>query len=482
MKFHSCITTCLITYLMLSVCPAFALASEDPTLWTELSDKERQARQLSKIPRTTFSRLAKELSPAIVNIWTKKRLPHPTGARSSEDPYGRFFGYPSTPRYAEAQGSGFIIHASGYVVTNAHVVEDALEIRVRLQDGAEFEATLVGSDPRTDLALVQVQSDEQLVVAPLGNSDGLEIGEWVLAIGNPFGLDHTVTAGIVSAKGRKEMPQGAVPTYANFIQTDASVNPGNSGGPLINMLGEVVGINAGVHGAGQGIGFAIPINMAKQLIPQLAVGKVERSWLGIRVQDVTRDIADVLGLKEAKGALISHVDQGSPADLAGLKVKDVVLEFDGQEITEWRDLLWLAASGGVGNAVPLTIHRRGKTTVVEVVLGKLPEEPGAEKRARPADAIDVEGTGMSLAAVPEALRKSRNLPKGVGAMIATIEKRGGARTAGLRVGDIVWRIGDTLVRGPAQFAELYQPIPWGKSAFVQVFRSGHLLWVTLRKK
>lgn len=481
MRFIPCFQAFLAVAVLLTAVPSIR-GDENPRLWSELSDTERGKRKLEKIPRTTFSRLAADLSPAIVNIWTKRRLRSRGIAPPLSGPAGGFSGAPDSPHYSEGQGSGFIIHPDGYLLTNAHVVDRVLEIRVRLLDGREFEATLVGADPRTDLALLKFEADGQLTVAPLGDSDMLEIGEWVLAIGNPFGLDHTVTAGIVSAKGRKEMPQGSVPTYANFIQTDASVNPGNSGGPLINMLGEVVGINSGIYGAGQGIGFAIPVNMAKQLLPQLAQGKVERSWLGVRVQDVTRDIADVLGLKEANGALVSHVESGSPADLAGVQVKDVVVQFDGQPIVEWRDLLWLAGSAGVGKKVPLTVYRKGKVKTIEVLLGKAPKHESAEVSAKPADAIDVEGAGLSVASVPEGARKALSLPPSVGALITSIERGAGARTAGLRVGDIIWRIGDTLVRNPTQFAELFESIPWGKSAFIQVYRSGHLLWVTVRKR
>ena len=252
-----------------------------------------------------------------------------------------FFGASlSVPHKQRSLGSGFIISDEGYILTNNHVVAGADEINVKLSDGREFKGVLKGSDEKLDLALVKITAKDHLPVAPLGDSDAIEVGEWVLAIGNPFGLSQTVTAGIVSAKGRVI---GSGP-YDDFIQTDASINPGNSGGPLFNAKGEVIGINTAIVAGGQGIGFAIPVNMAKSVITQLReTGKVTRGWLGVSVQPVTPDLAKSFGMKNDKGALVSEVMKDSPAEKAGFKVGDIILEFDGKAITDMHELPRLAA-------------------------------------------------------------------------------------------------------------------------------------------
>ena len=245
----------------------------------------------------------------------------------------------TTPRRSssrEASGQGFIISKDGYIFTNNHVIEKADKIKVRLSSGKEYDATVKGRDPRTDLALIKINPDNSLPTVSLGDSDRLRVGDWVMAIGNPFGLDHTVTAGIVSAKGRVI---GAGP-YDNFIQTDASINPGNSGGPLFNMAGEVVGINTAIVAQAQGIGFAIPVNMAKEIIEDLkAKGKVTRGWLGVSVQDITEDLAKSMKLKDRSGALVTEVFEGDPADKAGIKQGDIIIEVDGKKVKDTHELL-----------------------------------------------------------------------------------------------------------------------------------------------
>ncbi|MFQ5542642.1 MAG: trypsin-like peptidase domain-containing protein, partial [Candidatus Binatia bacterium] len=282
-----------------------------------------------------FVGLAKRLTPVVVNISTTQAsgggqqvIPSPFG---EQDPFGefwrRFFGdpLPRGPFRQKSLGSGFIINRDGFILTNNHVVENSDKILVKLSDGREFQADLVGRDSKTDIALIKIDADRDLPTAPLGDSEKLEVGEWVLAIGNPFGLEHSVTSGIVSAKGRHI---GAGP-YDNFIQTDASINPGNSGGPLMNLRGEVVGINTAIFSRGGGnigIGFAIPVNLAKELLPQLkSKGKVTRGWLGVVIQRVTPAIAESLGLDKARGALVANVSKDAPADKAGVKVGDVII-------------------------------------------------------------------------------------------------------------------------------------------------------------
>ena len=296
-------------------------------------------------------------------------LPSVRGIPFGDDFFDRFFGdIPQREFKQRSLGSGFIISADGYIITNNHVVEQADKIIVKLSDGKEYEAKVIGKDAKTDIALIKIKATDSLPVAETGDSDKLRVGDWVVAIGNPFGLEQTVTAGIVSAKGRVI---GAGP-YDNFIQTDASINPGNSGGPLFNMEGKVVGINTAIVAQGQGIGFAIPISMAKSILPDLkSTGKVTRGWLGVSVQDITEDIAKSMKLKDRNGALIADVFTGDPADKAGLKAGDVVTEINGKKIKDTHELLMLIAGFRVGETVviksdpgwsgeSLQHHRRGK--------------------------------------------------------------------------------------------------------------------------
>jgi serine protease Do len=309
----------------------------------------------------SFADLAEKLKPAVVNISTTKtvksggfRSPFGQGSPfdrnfGGEDFFERFFGdIPQRQFKQKSLGSGFIISHDGYIFTNNHVVEQADKILVKLSDGKEYEAKVIGKDAKTDIALIKIKPSDNLPIVETGDSDKLRVGDWVIAIGNPFGLEQTVTAGIVSAKGRVI---GAGP-YDNFIQTDASINPGNSGGPLINLNGEVVGINTAIVASGQGIGFAIPINMARDVIPQLEKsGHVTRGWLGVGIQEVTPALAKSFGLKEEKGALVSQVSKGGPADKAGIEQGDVILEFDGKTIAEMKDLPRIVASTPVGRTV-----------------------------------------------------------------------------------------------------------------------------------
>ena len=292
-----------------------------------------------------FVSLAEQLKPAVVNIGTAKTVkprtpsyPGPQGPHGDmfEEFFERFFrNAPQSPRKERSLGSGFIISQDGYILTNDHVVDGADEIKVKLSDGREFTGEIRGLDPKLDLALIKIDAGEDLPVARLGDSEAIKVGEWVMAIGNPFGLEQTVTVGIVSAKGRVI---GAGP-YDDFIQTDASINPGNSGGPLFNMRGEVVGINTAIVAQGQGIGFAIPVNMAKQIIPQLRdEGRVTRGWLGVTVQALNKELADSFGLDSTHGALVNEVIEDSPADKAGLKRGDIIVEYDGTRVDELNDL------------------------------------------------------------------------------------------------------------------------------------------------
>jgi len=330
-----------------------------------------------------FVTLARKLKPVVVNISaTQKITPRqqPRNRFDQEDPSGdfwdQFFG--DNPRSGALRqnslGSGFIIEQDGTILTNYHVVANAEKIVVKLVDDREFQAKVIGKDPNTDVAVIKIDAKTGLAIAPLGDSDKLEVGEWVMAIGNSFGLDSTVTSGIVSAKGRHI---GAGP-YDNFIQTDASINPGNSGGPLINLRGEIVGINSAIvtqTGGNMGIGFATPINLVKELLPELKKkGKVTRGALGVVIQQVTPSIADSLGIDKAHGALVAGVSKGGPAEHAGIKIGDVITEFDGKEVKEASDLPMMVARTAVNKNVSVKLIRDKKESTASVTIGELKEE------------------------------------------------------------------------------------------------------------
>jgi S1-C subfamily serine protease len=310
-------------------------------------------------PGPSFAQLVKDVGPAVVHIQVRVAGRAPSLFGVGEE-------------WREGQGTGFIISPDGFILTNDHVVGNADRITVRLHDDREFEGRVIGSDPNSDIALIKIDDSTPLPSAELGDSETVEIGEWVVAIGNPFGLDHTVTAGIVSAKGRRNIYPGGRPGTYDFIQTDASINPGNSGGPLINMRGEVIGINSAVSAQGQGIGFAIPINMAKLVMPQLKqTGRVARSYIGVAPGDVPRDHADALGLATTDGALVMEVVSGSPAEEAGLRVGDVIVGFDGKPVKTPADLRLMAGLAGVGKTVTLdVVGDSGKHRDVEVTLAE----------------------------------------------------------------------------------------------------------------
>src|SRR5438105_8566001 len=342
------------------------------------------ARSPGQLP--DFVSLAKKMRPVVVNISTTQmseaRGPQEFGSPfGEEDPFNdfwrRFFGgpLPRGPQRQRSLGSGFIIDSDGSILTNNHVVENAQKIVVKLQgDDQEYEAKVIGRDPKTDIAIIKINSKTSLPAASFGDSDRLEVGEWVVAIGNPFGLDSTVTSGIVSAKGR-HIGQGP---YDNFIQTDASINPGNSGGPLINLRGEVIGINTAIFsrtGGNIGIGFAIPINLVKEVLPQLrGKGKVTRGYLGVLIQKVTPEIAESLGMEKGYGALVANVSKDGPADKAGVKVGDVIVEFDGKEVKDSGDLPIIVARTQVDKKARMKVLRDKKEVVLNVAVGELKDE------------------------------------------------------------------------------------------------------------
>jgi len=401
----------------------------------------------------SFAGVARAAKPAVVNIFSTRtvRAPGSTGD-PGEDFFRRFFGegVPERPQRQQSLGSGFLISPDGYIVTNAHVVQQAEQIRVKLSDREEYEAKLVGVDSKTDVALVKIKPKQELPVVRLGNSDALEVGDWVVAIGNPFGLAETVTAGIVSAKGRVI---GAGP-YDDFIQTDASINPGNSGGPLLNTDGEVIGINSAIFsrsGGNVGIGFAIPINLARRIIDELRErGKVMRGWMGVSIQDVTPALAQSFHLDHPRGALVVEVEPSGPAAKGGIERGDVIVEFSGTTIEESHQLPTLVADTPIGTAREVKILRDGKEKTLSVTIAEQPAGRSAHVETQKA----TQSWGLTLTELTAPLARRFDIPQGVrGAMVREVEPGSPADEAGLQPGDVIRQVDRqavTSVRGCQQ--------------------------------
>ena len=418
-----------------------------------------------------FADLAEATGKAVVNISTVKtvkgserlrdmfRQQHPRGGPFDEffDQFDKFFNQqqPSKPQKQRSLGSGFIISDDGYIVTNNHVIADADEISINLQGHEDsLPATIVGRDPETDLALIKVENKSKLPFLEFGDSDTMRVGQWVLAIGNPFGLGHTVTAGIISAKGRVI---GAGP-FDDFLQTDASINPGNSGGPLLSMDGKVVGINSAIVASGQGIGFAVPSSLAKSVIAQLREHKsVQRGWLGVSIQDVDENAAKALGLTEPKGALISSVMPGEPGDKAGIKTGDVILKVGGADVADAGELLKAIAKLTPGQKVELTVWRKGKTVDVSATLGERNTEKLAKQQqegeAAPDEAVASE-LGMSLRPLTEQEASALGLEKPEGLLVAGVEDGSKAETADVRPGDVILEANQQAVNSVEEFKKV----------------------------
>ena len=413
----------------------------------------------------SFADLVEKVSPAVVNIRTVKTVtaspPNifsfrgPGGQEFDEDNMPdmlrRFFGMPQgrggqRDFKQRSLGSGVIVDKTGYVLTNNHVIADADEIMAIMADGEELPARIVGRDAKTDLALIKLTTEKDLPFLPLGDSDNLRVGDWVLALGNPFGLTSTVTAGIISAKGRNI---GAGP-YDDFIQTDASINPGNSGGPLVNLQGQVVGINTAIVAHGQGIGFAIPASLAKEVMKQLREsGKVTRGWLGIYFQPVSKDLAQMFKIKENQGVLVADVLAGGPAAKAGLMRGDVILTYNGKPITDAHTLPRMVADTAVGSQVNLDVLRQGKEMTLVLVIGEMPAEDGEPVVIEPEDsAINL---GMNLQEITPGLAQQLNLDESGGLLVTGIEPGSPADMAGVIRGDIILEIAQIPVNDLAEF-------------------------------
>ncbi len=437
---------------------------------------------LAKSMLPDFVELAKRLKPSVVNISTAKtispqkrmqRPPNSMGQDPFEDFFNRFFD--NIPQHSYKQrslGSGFIISNEGFILTNNHVVAGADEIKVKLSDGREFKAVVKGTDEKLDLAVLKVDVKGKLPVAQLGDSDAIQVGEWVMAIGNPFGLNQTVTAGIVSATGRVI---GSGP-YDDFIQTDASINPGNSGGPLFNAQGRVIGINTAIVAGGQGIGFAIPINMAKSVLPQLEEkGKVTRGWLGVAIQPVTPELAKSFGVEGEKGALVADVTKDSPAAKAGLKSGDIIMDFDGKEIQEMNYLPRLVAVTPVGKKVKINILRNGKPLVVTATIERLKEGDEGVKTGAEEDRL-----GMSVKELNPELAAQIGAKETSGVVVVAVKPGGVAEEAGIAVGDIIKEVDGAKIITAADFSKAVSAHKKGEFMRLLLLRGETSLFVAIK--
>ena len=395
----------------------------------------------------SFADIVEKLKPAVVNISTTKTIRAGGGRNRSpfgdQAPFDRYFGgdeffdrffgdVPQREFKQKSLGSGFIISPDGYIFTNNHVVEQSEKIRVKLSDGREYDARIIGKDAKTDIALIKIKPTDSLPVVEIGDSEKLRVGDWVLAIGNPFGLEQTVTAGIVSAKGRVI---GAGP-YDNFIQTDASINPGNSGGPLFNLEGKVIGINTAIVAQGQGIGFAIPISMAKDMLPDLkSKGKVTRGWMGISVQDITEDMAKSFKLKDLNGAIVAEVFAGDPAEKAGLRAGDIIVEVNGKGIKDTHELLVMIASFRVGDSVRVKVLRDGLEKVFNVVVGERKDQPEVALSQKAAPDL-----GLSVQELTPEIARYLGIRETKGIIVVDVEPGSPADEVGIQPQDLILQI------------------------------------------
>jgi serine protease Do len=399
-----------------------------------------------------FVEVAERLKPSVVNISTTQKVQH---SRRQIDPFFRgplreFFGEEFFERFFERRslGSGVIVDAKGTILTNNHVVEQADEIQVMLVDERTFQAKVIGTDPKTDLAVIRIEGAKDLKPAPLGNSTKIRTGDFVIAIGNPFGLSHTVTVGVISAIGRAGM---GITAYEDFIQTDASINPGNSGGPLLNIDGQVIGINTAIVASGQGIGFAIPITPAREIMEQLIKeGRITRGWLGVLIQPLTPDLAKQFGVKAGEGVVVGDIVEGGPAEKAGLKTGDVIQAVGGKPVNDVRGLQRLVAAIRPGAQVEVKVHRQGKPVVLNVTVGQMPTDEPVAMAPEPS-----ERHGFAVQDLTPELRDRLQVKEG-GVLVSSVEPGSPAFRRGLRPGDVILEVDRQPVKSRQEFLAMLQ--------------------------
>jgi len=470
----------VVALVVVMVAPQFGFTkTAKGSLWTEQPVVSAPA----PAANDGWVRLARELKPAVVNISTKRAVEAPEAMSpfGEDERFNQFFKhfFGNQPRRpARSLGSGFIINQDGHIVTNNHVVANASEIRVKLSDGRELPAKVVGRDVKTDLALLKVQATG-LPGIPLGNSGDLQVGEAVMAIGNPFGLEQTVTTGIVSATGRV-IGEGP---YDNFIQTDASINPGNSGGPLINTRGQAVGINTAIFtqtGGSVGIGFAIPVDLAKTVVTQLATaGHVVRGYLGVSIQPMTADLAKSFGINETSGALVSSVVEGSPAAKAGVKPGDVITEYNGRTVARSDDLPRAVAESAVGGEVPLTVLRDGKPVTLRATIAKLDETDAAAAMGTKGAKEGKATLGLSLQPMTAAETREHGLGDRGGVLVRGVQDDSPAANAGLRAGDVITEVNRAPVKNADDVKQAMEKRAKDKPSLFLVHRNGASVYIAV---
>jgi serine protease Do len=428
-----------------------------------------------------FVEVAKKVQPSVVSIRSERTVTVQPWEGFGKDffkgtPFEDFFkGYGGSPSKQKqmGEGSGVIVDPKGYILTNYHVVAEADKITVRLFDGRELKGRIQGTDPKTDLAVVHVEAND-LPVATLGDSDKLQVGEWAIAIGSPFGLEETVTVGVISAKGRTGLGTG---TYEDFIQTDASINPGNSGGPLVNIDGEVIGVNAMIIQPGQGIGFAIPINLAKNIMSDLIKHReVVRPWMGIGLQDLTSDLMEHFNLKEKEGALISQIYEGSPSEKADLKVGDIIVDIDGKKIKNSQDVVREVLKKQVGQKIEIEVLREGKPIKVPVTTAKMPSEPKEQKAGQ---REMKEWFGFQVRPITPEIAKQLGLTKAEGVVITGVEVGSVAQEAGLREGDVILEVNRQKIRNEDDYRKAMGKAKPDKGVLLLVGRGNSTFFVSL---
>ena len=481
----------LIILLLVAAVPVFVFVKGQVVPERGLFDASRPNIKMVAFDKglPSFSELVNLVKPSIVNISTttvikgqtmQDRFMGPGQTNPFKDFFGeeffdKFFGNSPRREYKQRSlGSGLIIDREGYILTNNHVIEKAQTIKVKLSDEKEYDATVIGRDQKTDIALIKINAKQPLPAATFGDSDKLAVGDWVVAIGNPFGLEHTVTAGIVSAKGRVI---GAGP-YDDFIQTDASINPGNSGGPLLNLKGEVVGLNTAIVSGGQGIGFAIPINVAKDMLPQLKTkGKVARGWMGVVIQKVTPEIAKNFGLAESEGALVADVMEGSPAEKAGIKRGDVIVSYNGKKVKDNDQLPRLVGATEIGKKIKVGLIREGKQVEVEIVIAELQEE-GLRASKKPEVEKDF---GLVVQDITPEIAKHLNLKDKRGVIVTDVLPGSPAQDGDIRSGDIIKEIGRKPIRNLADFREAMKRVNIKEGVVMLIRRDSTTFYTVIRE-
>lgn len=442
-------------------------------------------RQIMEASRA-FSDIASSVSPSVVNISTVKVIKRDVNP-FFEDPFFDFFNpfreFKSPRKWKEKSlGSGVIVSPDGYIITNNHVVEQADEVRVTLIDKRSFKAKIIGADPKTDVAIVKIDAKD-LPAVHWGDSDKLQVGEFVLAIGNPFGLSHTVTMGIISAVGRANV---GIADYEDFIQTDAAINPGNSGGPLVNIKGELIGINTAIFsksGGYQGIGFAVPSNMAQLVMSQLEQkGKVTRGWLGVTIQELTPELSQKFGLKNPKGALVGDVAKGSPAEKAGIKRGDVILEFNGKKVEDVGNLRNMVAQSKLGSELPIRLMRGEKEYSVTVMIAELPKEVAEATPGNSPEESGVEGlSGLNVMELTKEIARQLGLHRDEkGVVVVRVEPGSAAEEAGIKKGDVIQEIDRKKIENLDDYDRVASRMRPGDNPLVFVNRGGKKFYLTIR--